>query len=61
MDRRLLPEERLELGGVGRRDRLRVERAEAPLELERPCERSLHGDLLVEREADQERERILQR
>ena len=57
MDRRLLAEERLEVRVV--RDRLRVERAEPLLQAERPCERLLHRHLLVEREADEQRERIL--
>ena len=38
---------------------LRVERAEPLLELERAGERGRHGHLLVEREADQQRERVL--
>ncbi len=54
-----LAEERLELARVGRGDRAGVERAESALELQRAGERRLHGYLLVEREPDQQRERIL--
>ena len=56
MDGRLLAEERLEVGighGAG------LERAEPLLQPERAEERLLHCHLLVEREADEERERIL--
>ena len=38
--------------------RRRVEVAEPLLQLEWPCEGGLHGHLLVEREADQQRERV---
>ncbi len=55
VDRGLLPEERLE---VGLRDLLRIERPEPLLESQRAEERLLHRDLLVEREADEQRERI---
>ncbi len=55
MDRRLLAEERLEVGGG---DLLRLERAEPLLQAERPLERLLHRHLLVEREADEQRERV---
>ena len=55
MDRGLLAEHRLE---VGLGERPRVEGAEPPPELERARERLLHGDLLVEREPDEQRERI---
>src|SRR5205823_7830554 len=58
MHGRLLTEGLLDAARVGGRDALRVERAEAPLELERPGERSRHGHLLVEREADEQRERL---
>ena len=58
VDRGLLAEHALELGRVGRRDPPRVERAEPPLQLERPRERLLHRDLLVEREADQQRDGV---
>ena len=50
-----LAEDRLE---VGLGDRGRVERAQALLEHERPRERLLDGDLLVEREADEQRHRV---
>jgi len=53
---RLLAERRLE---IRRRERVRVERAHALLDLERPGERGLHRHLLVERESDQERHRLL--
>ncbi len=56
VDRGLLAEERLE---VGLRDLLRIERPEPLLQPQRAEERLLHGDLLVEREADEERERIV--
>ena len=58
MDRRLLLEGRLDLGRVGGGDRLRVERAEALLQPERACERLLHGHLLVECDADEQREGV---
>ena len=56
MDRRLRPEQRLE---VGLRDLGRLERAEPLLQSQRAEERLLHGDLLVEREPDEQRERIV--
>ena len=56
VDRGLLAEERLE---VGLRDLARFERAEPLLQPQRAEERLLDGDLLVEREADEQRERIL--
>ena len=59
MERRPLPECAVELAGVHARDRARVEIADPPLQLERPREGLLHGDLLVEDEADEERERLL--
>jgi hypothetical protein len=48
-------EDRLE---VGRRQRGGVDRAQALAQHERPHERLLHRDLLVEREPDQERHRV---
>ena len=59
MERRPLAEGAVELAGVHARDRAGVESADAPLELERPREGLLHRDLLVEDEADEERERLL--
>ena len=60
MDSRTLPEEALELGRIRCDDLRRVElAAEALLQLERPQERRRHRHLLVEREPDEERERIL--
>src|SRR5919201_4328668 len=59
VQRGLAPEDLVELPGVRARDRLRVEGAKAPLQLERRRERLLHRHLLVEREADEERERFL--
>jgi len=44
---------------VGRGDRARVERPQPLLDLQRPAERGLYGHLLVEREPDQQRERLL--
>ena len=58
VDRRRLAERRLERLGIHRRDRARVERADPLLQLERPGERLLDGDLLVDRKPDQERERL---
>jgi hypothetical protein len=55
MDRGALAEQRLEVH-AGQRGG--VERARALLEHERSRERLLHGHLLVEREADQQRERL---
>ena len=48
----------LELRGIHRRDPRRVQMADSPLQLERPRERLLDGDLLVEREANEERQRV---
>ena len=48
----------VELLRVHRRDRRGVERPDPALQLQRPGERLLDGHLLVEREADQERERV---
>src|SRR6476620_4980955 len=59
MNRRLLAKHPLELTGIGRSELARVERSEALLELERPEERRWHRHLLVEREADQQCERLL--
>ncbi len=59
MDAWALAEHAHELFGIHRSDRGRVERADALLQLERAEERGLHRDLLVEREADQQRERLL--
>ncbi len=47
-----------ELLGVARRDARAVEVPEAGAQLERPGERLLDGDLLIECEADEERERV---
>ena len=58
MDAGAFAEDRVELGRIHRRDPARVEVAEPPLELERSGESRLHRHLLVEAEADQERERI---
>src|SRR5215211_7074733 len=58
VDRGLLAEGLLEAAGIGRRDRARVECPQALLQLERPRECGLDGDLLVEREADEQRERF---
>ena len=58
MDRRALAEGRLELLGIHRRDRCGVERADPLLELQRPGERRLDRHLLVDREPDEERERL---
>ena len=58
MDRRLLAERGFELRGIGRGDLARVERPEPLLELQRSAERGLHGDLLVERHAHQQGERL---
>ena len=55
VDRRLGAEHGLE---IGRGERVGVERAEALAQLERPGERLLHRDLLVEGEAHQQRHRI---
>ena len=58
MDRRALAEGVLELLGIHRRDRCGVERADV-LEAQRPGERLPDGYLLVDRESDEERERLL--
>jgi hypothetical protein len=55
VDRRPLAEDRFE---VHRGERGGLERADALADHERTHERLLHRDLLVEREADQQRERI---
>src|SRR6187200_1190525 len=55
MDRRLLAEDRLEVGGGELVD---VERAQALLQDKRPGERLLDRNLLIEREPDHERHRV---
>ena len=55
VDRGLLAEHRLELGG---RQGVGVEFAEPLLQRQRAEEGMLHGDLLVEREAHQQRQRV---
>jgi hypothetical protein len=55
MDRGFLAEQRLE---VRRRQLGRVERAKTLLQRQRPGERLLHGDLLVQRKSDQKRHRV---
>src|SRR5437868_3298876 len=59
MDRRTLSEGVREAIGIDRRERRRVEGAESTTDLERPVERLLDRHLLVEREPDQECERLL--
>ena len=59
MERRPLAEDRVEVGRVHRRDPRGIEVAEPALELGRAAERLLDGDLLVEREADEQGERIV--
>ena len=59
MDCRLLAEDLVELGGVERRDLLGVEVPEPLLQLERAVEGLLDGDLLIQREPDQQRQRAL--
>ncbi len=61
VERRRRPERRVELVGVHRRDPLRVEPADPAAELERTGEGLLQRDLLVEGEADQERQRVARR
>ncbi len=58
VDRRLLAEDGVEPVGVERRDLGRVEPAQPLLQLERAEERRRHRHLLVEREADQQCERV---
>ena len=60
MQRGLVPEHRLELGGVHRRDRAGIElvHPEPLLQQERRAERPLHRDLLVQQHPDQDRERL---
>jgi len=55
VDRRFLAERLVE---IHPRELAGVERADALLQGERPGEGLLHGHLLVEREADQQRERV---
>ena len=59
MDRRLLAEDLIEPGWVERSDLLRVEVAEPLLQLERAVKGLLDGDLLIQREPDQQRQRAL--
>jgi hypothetical protein len=59
VDRRFLPEDLLELGGVGVGDRRGVEAGEPAANLERARKSLLHGDLLVEDEPDEQRQRLL--
>ena len=58
VQRRALAEHLGELLGVARRDACAVEVPEARAQLERSREGLLDGDLLIEREADEERERV---
>ena len=58
VDRRPRAEDLLELGRVGRGDRRGVERTEPAAQLERSREGLLDGHLLVEHEADEQRERV---
>ena len=59
MDGRSLAEHALEPVRIGGADFTRVQGPQSLLDLERTAERRLHGDLLIEREADQQRERFL--
>src|SRR5436309_10638695 len=59
MDRRLLAEGGLEPGRVGGGDLAGIERPQPLLQLQRPTERRLHRNLLVEGKAHHERERVL--
>ena len=59
VDRGLLAEELLELARVGGGDGGCVEAAEPPPDLERARERLLNRHLLVEDEADEQRQRLL--
>ena len=59
MEGRTLAEDRVEVGRVHRRDPRRIEVAEPALELGRSAECLLDGDLLVEREPDEQGQRIL--
>jgi hypothetical protein len=58
VDGRPLAEHRLEPLRVGVGDRPRLERPEPLFQLERAGEGGLHRHLLVERESDQQRERL---
>ena len=58
VDRRLLPEDLLEGGGVGCGDRRGVEAAEPAPDLERAGEGLLHRNLLVEDEPDEQGQRL---
>ena len=59
MDRGLLAERGLELLGIEPGDGVCVQRAEPLLHLQRPRERHGYRHLLVEREADEKRQRLL--
>ena len=59
MDGRWRPEHALELGGVRPGDAGRVQVTQPAAELQRAAEGLLDRDLLVEREPDEERERLL--
>ena len=56
MDDRSLSEDRLELVRVHVGDHPRIDRADPTLQLERAAESLLDGDLLIQAEADEERE-----
>ena len=58
MQGRRRPEDGRELLGVGRRDPGRIQVADPALELGRAAERLLDGDLLVEREPDEQGQRV---
>ena len=58
MEGRRRPEDAVELRGLRRGDPRGIEVAEPALQLERAAERLLDGDLLVEREADEQGEGI---
>ena len=52
-------EDGLELGRIDRRDPRGIEMPEPALELGGPREGLLHRDLLIQRETDQERQRVV--
>jgi len=58
MERGPFPEDGVQLDWIHGRDACRVEVAETALELGRAAERLLHGHLLIEREPDQQGERL---
>ncbi len=58
MERRRGPKDGRQGLRIHGRDARRVEVADPPLQLGRSAERLLDGDLLVQREADQQRERF---